>query len=91
LQGTADECARRAMRHAGGRNASAPTPLFVGCRIAVYCKTRTARAGGDGRHCCTLPSAACDARQDRLSGAIPRGVKRSPTKPRSALNLMEAA
>jgi len=38
-----------------------------------------------------FPSAACDARTNRLSGAIPRGTKRQTTQPRSALNLMEAA
>jgi len=64
-----------------------PRPFFAGCRSAVHIETRTARAGGDGHHRCTLPSAACDARTNRFSGAIPRGTKRQATQPRSAFGL----
>ena len=66
----------------GPRRVEAPhLPLSGGCRLAVHRKTRTARAGGDGRHRCTHPSAAnChgrrayfakDATRKRAVGSVP--------------------
>jgi len=77
LQGTADECARSASRHAGGRNAPAPLPLSGGRAYARQSRFACADEGGWRVH----PNAADNLSRFWIGKSLvertPKGIRKA--------------